>query len=211
MGSSSDSPTRAADATGDAVESTPTPEQLGVGQTKDVSPVARQVLLGTVAGVVAWIGVYAATLLFYRAEIEGAIVSEAVSSNRIAGLLLYNAHTVPAEVIHPYDLSSHDFLAAGAGSPVLYLLPPILLALSGLFVAVYAEPSTGIGANVLTGGTIVFGYALCSLVGIFVFTASSGDTQFRPDPTGAILLAGLLYPLAFGALGGFAAAFVDSD
>lgn len=195
------------DLSGESSTEPPSPAQLGVTESITLRPLVWKLSVGWVVGVLAWTFSYAVTFFLYRSEIEGTIVSQAVDTSQIVGLLFFNAHTVPAELVHPYDLSTHNFLAAGAASPILYVLPPIVLTLAGLFIAFRVESTRQFGRNIQAGSTIVVGYAVCSLLGVIVFTATSGDTQFRPALPGALLLAGILYPLVFGALGGAIASF----
>lgn len=173
--------------------------------------IVRQIAGGAVGGALAWLSGYLVTYLFYGPRISDDIVSNAVEAWRISGLVFFNAHAVTTEIRQPFDVSTQNFLAADGTAQVLYLLPPIALALAGLFVAHRTEPSHDLTENLRAGATVLFGYLLLSVVGLVVFEAASGETVFRPEPVGAVLIAGVLYPLMFGGLGGLGAAFIRSS
>lgn len=173
--------------------------------------IVRQVAGGSIGGALAWLSVYLITFLLYGPRIADDVISNAVEAWRIAGLVFFNAHAVSTEIRQPFDVNTQNFLAADGTAQVLYLLPPIAIALAGLFVAHRTEPSQDLTANLQAGAAVVFGYSFLSVIGLVVFEAASGVTVFRPEPVGAVLVAGVLYPLVFGGLGGLGAAFVRSS
>jgi hypothetical protein len=86
-------------------------------------------------------------------------------------------------------------------TPLLFVVPPALLFAAGLALGRYRGVETP-RDGAATGLGAVPGYFLLSLVGVFLFTITTGPASGRPDPVLAVALAGVVYPAAFGALGG---------
>jgi hypothetical protein len=53
----------------------------------------------------------------------------------------------------------------------------------------------------VAGAAVAVGYGVLSLLGAFLFATSN----VSPDPVTSVLLAGVLYPVVLGAVGGVAA------
>lgn len=86
---------------------------------------------------------------------------------------------------------------------LLYVLVPVLLLLAGVATArFHGTRSAREGA--LVGATVVVGYLLPAAVGTVLTAHTIGDTggTIAPDPVTGIILAGVIYPVVFGALGG---------
>lgn len=122
---------------------------------------------------------------------------------QLVGWLFYNAHFVPTAVDLPlFGSGSVNFIAeADAFSAVLYAVPPLLLVGAGLAVARRHGTSADIGDTALAGASVVIGYLPLALLGIAAFGVSLGSSTGGPDPVLAVGLAGLVYPVAFGAIG----------
>jgi hypothetical protein len=123
---------------------------------------------------------------------------------QVVGWVFYNAHFVNTNVDLGFFGSGATNAIGGDGgfTVLLYVVPPLLLLGAGLAVG----RSVGVGdvdaaTAALAGASVVFGYGLLSVVGVFLFATES----VTPDPVTGILLAGLVYPLAFGAVGAVAA------
>lgn len=88
---------------------------------------------------------------------------------------------------------TENFVASEGGSlALLYLLPPLAL------LAGADAPTPGAGS----GALVAVGYLPLALLGAVLFRFSVGDGAVAPDPVTAVLLAGLVYPLVFGGVGG---------
>ena len=127
---------------------------------------------------------------------------------KAVGWLFYNAHLVAVEIPMPGGTVSRDFIATEGASVALYFLPPALLIGAGYLVARQADHLPDVRAGVGVGATIVVGYLLVAIGGAFVLSASAFGATVGPDLLGAAAIAGLLYPLIFGSLGGAIAALV---
>lgn len=176
---------------------------------------APLIVAGGLAGASAWILgyliTYAGAITDIRADEQAETLGLAVEGSiefEMVGLLFYNAHYVDAEVPQYSVLQAleptHNFVLADGGSTLLlFLVPVVVLLLAGGVVASYASENLEPSATAaLTGGTVVVGYFPLVVLGLFVFTIDPGDGAMRPAPVFAIALAGLLYPLVFGAIGG---------
>lgn len=170
---------------------------------------------GAVAGVAAWILGYVVTYVGAIGEVRaddrtGILESEVGGSVgfEMVGLLFYNAHNVTVDVpqygiLQALDPSHNFVLEKGGSTLVLYGIPVLVLLLAGAAVAAYARDGFGSRSDAaLSGATVVAGYLPLVVVGLFVFSIDPGDGPMRPDPLLAVTLAGVLYPLLFGAIGG---------
>lgn len=89
------------------------------------------------------------------------------------------------------------------GVEFLYAVPVAVLLLAGVAVA-SAAGVADLRAGVVTGLAVAVGYLPAVVGGLFL--ASQGGVA--PSPLRAVVVAGLVYPVAFGAAGGALAALV---
>ncbi|MFB6135617.1 MAG: transporter [Halobacteriaceae archaeon] len=115
---------------------------------------------------------------------------------KVAGWAFYDAHLVGTR----FADRTVD-LVAFASVQYLYLVPVLLLVLAGAAVA-YAAGARTPREGVAAGITVAAGYVLLALFGAFVLQYAN----VRPSPLRAVVVAGVVYPVAFGALGGALAA-----
>jgi len=167
---------------------------------------------GAVAGVLAYAIGYAVTYLWQSSAVENALsgynfVASLFGGDPIptwqgVGWLFYNAHAVA--FTHPGiggGRVARNFIADGNAPQLLYLLPPVLLLLTGFVLARAAGARDGqSGARV--GVQLASGYFVLAVVGLFAFQYGSSGSAIHPDYVLGVLLAGVLYPAAFGAAGG---------
>jgi hypothetical protein len=85
-------------------------------------------------------------------------------------------------------------------TPLLFVVPPALRFAAGLALGRYHGVETP-GDGAVTGLGVVPGYLLLALVGVFLFSITAGPASGRPDPVLGVVLAGIVYPAVFGALG----------
>lgn len=151
-------------------------------------------------GIAAALGTYGAVTLF------------------LAVHLVATAHvTVPGVGVETLLLGTlGDFLAAHVGvtdgvvmgvagvgvvpAIVYYIVPPVAL---GWCANRAVLPETGRQKAVVQGAALVFGYGPAVGAVLATLSASSEFVFLGLDPTNAVLLAGVVYPLVFGGIGGF--------
>lgn len=124
------------------------------------------------------------------------------------GWLFYNAHAVPLQfpALGPGS-ASRSLIGEGGAASVLFIVPPVLLLLLGAGVAWWTDVDD-IAAGAVAGSTILLGYVVLAAVGVFLFRYSIQDAFIGPALARGLLLAGILYPAVFGAIGGGLAATV---
>ena len=119
------------------------------------------------------------------------------------GIILYNAHLVDLSI----GYLSVDALGALAGQEpllaVVWAFPPVALLVAGALLG----RGTSDGASV--GARLTLGYMPVAVAGLFAFSVEVRQglrvTTASPDLVTGIVFAGLLYPLVFGAVGGWLA------
>lgn len=178
-------------------------------------------LLGFAGGLASFVVGYLLTYLWRGRDIERLLgptetllalfQAEPLGTWRVVGWLFYGAHFVDTRIaatFGPVDTAVYvDLVREGSGNlELLYLLPPALLIVAGFLVV------TRLGAvefvdGARFGALITIGYFPLIAAGLVLFAYH--DT--RPDPVPAILVAGLLYPIVFGALGGLLGAALGQN
>jgi hypothetical protein len=126
------------------------------------------------------------------------------------GWLFYNAHFVVTRSTGGFGGSrSVNFIAEsdGAGAVLLYLVPIVLLVAAGLVVARW-DGADEMADAATAGLSIVAGYLPLATLGRFLFQY---DGSVAPDIVTAVLLAGAVYPLVLGAIGGALWAVLDTS
>ena len=198
--SDADSATTTADADGSLLE----------------GPARLQLPAAALGGVGAYLLGYLLTYRWQADEVEETLqgfnfVADLLGGDPIpawqgVGWLFYNAHFVTTQVPGFGGPSSENFIAASDDGTLtlLYLLPPLLLLLAGL-AATYAADVSETREALLAGPGVLAGYLPLAIAGVFLFSFSVGDGAVEPDLVTAALLAGIVYPLAFGSLGGLLA------
>lgn len=178
----------------------------------------RSVLYGSLAGLGSFIVGYLLTYLWRGRDIEQSLEpieavldlfqAEPVGTWRVVGWLFYSAHFVDTQVsatLGPVETTMYlDLIREGSGTlELLYLVPPLALLAAGFLVATVFDVDDAVdGAK--SGATVTIGYFVLVVAGLVLF--SYGGT--RPDPVPAVLVAGLVYPVVFGAAGGALASVV---
>jgi hypothetical protein len=91
-------------------------------------------------------------------------------------------------------------------APYLYAVPVVVLLAAGATVALRTgvdDPRSGLEA----GLTVVLGYAVLAVLGMMV----AQQAGVGPSPLRAAVVAGLLYPVAFGGVGGAVVGALAAD
>jgi hypothetical protein len=117
---------------------------------------------------------------------------------KIIGWLYYSAHFVDARIDVGPVTTYVDLVGEGAGTlELLYLLPPLFLLAAGFLVARRTDADVVV-AGARAGATVAIGYLALVLVGVLAIQVGGSGPELVP----ALVLAGIVYPLVFGAIGG---------
>jgi hypothetical protein len=182
--------------------------------TSNGSDTTSRLAAGAVAGVVTYGVGYVLTYLLTSGDVREsglARITEAVTGDevvwQIVGWLFYNAHfastLVDVDVPLVGGSSTVNFIAESAAiSALLYAVPALLLVAAGIALARRHLTSDEPLDAARTGALVVVGYLPLAIVGTFLFRVSAGGSSAGPDLIPALALAGVAYPLVFGALGG---------
>ena len=125
---------------------------------------------------------------------------------RAVGWVFFNAHFVETQFdFGALGSTTGSFVGGEDGLTVLlYVIPPLVLVAAGLAVGQYRDVDDPAAA--LTGAVgIVLGSLVLALIDLVLFQAEGAGPVFA---TG-ILLAGVVYPLVFGTIGGLVATVTD--
>jgi hypothetical protein len=185
-------------------------------------PDATTLATGAVAGLAAFAVGYVLTYawrapavndslrgLNFLAELVGA---EAIPTWKGVAWLFYGAHGVATrfptlgggtELVNMVEQSGDGTVA------LLYVLVPVLLLVAGGLAARLADADSP-GEGAAAGATVVVGYVVLAAVGTVLAAHAIGDTGsgIAPDPVTGVLLAGVVYPLVFGGVGGALASYL---
>lgn len=156
--------------------------------------------VGAAAGVVAWLLSYLFTYLITSSEIKNSILAQfsEIPTWKIVGWVFYNAHFVATDFQVGFLSGTTNAIGGEDGfTPLLWVIPPLLLLIAGLAVGRYTGQTGDTARAAVAGVTPVIGYGVLSVVGVFLFATEN----VKNDPVTGILLAGLLYPIVFGAVG----------
>lgn len=181
---------------------------------------------GIIAGAGAGAAAYILGYLFTYVTQNGAVEEQLAGFNALAdlfggdpiptwqavGWLFYNGHFVDTRVpslIGGAQMTNFISQADGGTLSMLFAVPPVLLILAGV-VAGRVAGATELAGGAKFGALVVVGYLPLAILGAFLFRFSVGDGTVAPDLVTAVLLAGAVYPAAFGAIGGAGATLVDT-
>lgn len=136
-----------------------------------------------------------------------------------AGFAFYNAHFtdimfrgIPGQ----YQTSATSVnILSQAGGPflLLYLVPPILLVVSGALLTRKATETTELRFDLATGSTrfafnggliTLFGYLPLTIIGALLLVANlAGHAGAQADLLKSWVIVGMVYPFVFGGFGGY--------
>ena len=169
---------------------------------------------GAAAGAAAYVLGYLFAYLTQRSAVESQLEGfnffadlfggDPIPTWKAIGWVFYNGHFVDTQVpslVGGSQLTNLISQADGGSLTLLFVVPPVLLTLAGLAagrIAGATEPVDGAKA----GASVLVGYLPLAVIGAFLFRYSVGDGAVAPDLVTAVLLAGAVYPAAFGAVGG---------
>lgn len=122
-----------------------------------------------------------------------------------AGWAFYNSHFVDT-VFTISGVESRNLLMEADGGSLLFVLPPLLLLVAGVAVA-RADGASTPAEGARAGVFVAAGYLPLAVIGGFLFRYAGGE--IAPDIVTAVLLAGAVYPVVFGAAGGAASSLLS--
>ena len=178
-------------------------------------------LRGAVAGVAAFLLGYVLTYAWRAPSVNDSlrglnVIAELLGIDAIptwkgVAWLFYGAHGVATrfptaaggtELANVVEQSGDGTVA------LLYVLVPAVLVLAGAAVVRLTDVRET-AAAAMAGAAVAIGYVAVALAGVFRSAHAIGDTgaSIAPDPVTGVLLAGVLYPVVFGALGGALASY----
>ena len=179
---------------------------------------------GAIAGTAAWIVGYVLTALVVLARIDDSELGEISDTvgdggNAIdfVGWVFFNSHFVDigieAGVLGFGGSSTVSFIGGDGFTPLLHLVPVALLVGAGLVVGrSFGVTETADGA--VAGALVVPPYLVLSAIGAVVFRVSTealgASFSGQPELLPSVLLAGIVFPAVFGAIGGIVAANTDT-
>ncbi|MCF2206891.1 hypothetical protein KI372_00440 [Halobacterium salinarum] len=170
---------------------------------------------GSKHGILSWfVGIIISFVLFRNPSLNPGqgitnanidIVLQDVPSWKLSSYTYYGGHFVE---ITPEDLlySSTNIASHLGGIHLLgFIVPVAVLVLTGYYYTQAQNPTSLSDARIY-GASIVGGYALLMLLGVFLFNHSQtdgyGNQWALTLSTGRALIIGILYPIVFGAIGG---------
>jgi hypothetical protein len=179
---------------------------------------------GTVAGIAAFLGGYVLTFILKSGQVSELLtrsLGEAQGSGitppgdwQVVGWFFFQMHTVGTETTLALNGQTRTGTTTGGVESWMFLIPIALLLAAGFVVARRTDASE-ILTGAQAGATVVVGYVLLAVVFAVLTTWSAsvsalGGTAsitIGPALVTGVLTAGMIYPLAVGAVGGaFAAA-----
>lgn len=86
---------------------------------------------------------------------------------------------------------------------IYYLSPPVVLVVAGLRSAQNSKAADSARRTAIQGSAIVVGYLLAVLLTLGAFVSLVSLSLVGLDPVRIAFVAGVVYPLAFGGLGGY--------
>jgi len=165
---------------------------------------------GAVVGAAGWLLGYVVTYLLVATDIESSPLNRLIeffggdsATYELVGWVFYNAHLVDVSYTGIGIFSPPPSFIGGEGgfTTLLYLVPPALLVIAGVAVGRY-RGVTDSTDGAIAGALVTPGYLVLSVVGTFLFRVSVGDAAGAPDLIPAVFVAGLVYPVVCGAIGG---------
>lgn len=189
--------------------------------TSDRLPLNAEVLgRGALMGAVAYVLGYLLTFLVVSASGSGSSGDSPVPGWKLIGWYFYNGHFVNLDVsgqlggLATSDLSSLVAASDSATVQLVYVVPVVALLVAAVLLYRQVGPLAEARDAAIAGALVVVGYLPLAVVGalvtaytgsISIFGFEVGSVTIQPQLLPAVLLAGLVYPLVFGALGGLGA------
>lgn len=177
---------------------------------------------GAVAGVLAFVLNYVVAFSLWSAtsfpETYEGVASELVTGQVadwvFAGWLLYGAQFVDIVATLSAGPASAEVavnavdIVGQSSTDILYVTVPALLVVAGVGLA-RSHGAQSLSDGAITGAAAAIGYFPLVAAGVFVFATEGSLGTAQPAFAEAVLIAGVIYPTVFGALGGVFAMLID--
>ncbi|GAB7018666.1 hypothetical protein [Halostagnicola bangensis] len=183
---------------------------MSVQDEVDGLPLKQGAIVGAGTFVVGYIATF--VLATIDSEIE---LGEEESTFEMIGLLFYNAQFVDMELSGLNGTETFNILSEESTQipELVFNLVPIVLLVAGGYVLAtrVLETRQANEGGAKLGASIVVGYLPLAFLGTILFEETAegglfgGSVTLAPETLPAIVLAGILLPLAFGAIGGYLA------
>lgn len=173
---------------------------------------------GTLAGGIAWVLGYLFTYVIAGTQLRESglnaiieITEGGSAAYELVGWVFFNAHFVDIVYTGLGRALPASYIGGDQGFTVLlYGIPPALLIAAGLAISRY-EGTAGPVRGAITGGLVTPGYFIGCLLGVFLFRVSALGATGEPDMLTGIILAGIIYPIVFGGIGGAIAGVTSNE
>ncbi len=191
------------------------------GATLDATTVARS----AAAGVGAFVASYLLAFVLWTQTqlpqpdslgqaLEQAFISairDSVATWKAAGMVLFNGHFVQLAYEGPFASGSFNLidLAGGGLVQVTYVVVPLALLAAGFLAARTSGLADDIADSAVAGALVAVGYLVLSALGSVLFAASGDGTSLSVPLVNAVVVAGIVYPVICGGLGGVIAHLAD--
>lgn len=175
--------------------------------------ITNNLATGGAVGAAAYVVGYVLTFIFVA--IDG-VESSDIESWKFVGWVFYGGHNVDVETtLSAGGQSESQTSSVFEGTSdltstipeFLYLLLPVVVLVGAgflMYTVVGRRLETGAAAGV--GASVAVGYLVLAVIGTFLFeysrSSALGEATAGPEMTMGILLAGIVYPVVFGAIGG---------
>lgn len=174
---------------------------------------------GALAGVAAWVLGYVFTYLLVSSDLRESGLNQFAqafgdgdATYELVGWVFFNSHFADTVIDAGFfGTEATNFIGGEDGfTALLYVIPVALILASGLAIGRY-QGVTDVNDGAIAGALVVPGYLVLSIVGAFLFRVEAGGASGQPDLLPAIVLAGIVYPVVFGAIGGAIASVTAED
>ena len=159
-------------------------------------PLREGAIVGSVSFVITYV---LAGIVFVASPGSGSSVG--FPAWKSMGWAFYSIHNVSVTPISQLS----EVLGGGiVPTPVAYLIPPVVLVGAGYYIAKDSDTGSYVDAA-SWGATVALGYLPLCFIGVFLTSHTTEgfmSLTISPDFTTAVLLAGVIYPALFGAIGG---------
>lgn len=174
---------------------------------------------GAVGGVVAWVFGYVATYTVVAPDVRDSPLNRIIeafngepATYEMVGWVFYNAHFVDTvfREVPLFGTLTTSFIGGDDGFTVLLFgIPIVALLASGVALAVITQATDAVQGG-LAGAMVVLGYLVMTVAGVFMVRVTVGGASGAPDLLPALFLAGFMWPVVFGGIGGAVTGFLVS-
>lgn len=171
------------------------------------------VIRGTAIGALAYLIGYLFTWILAGTKTSKLFVTgpfgSAVADWKALLWVFYDSHFVGTQTPTVTGLDGATFggdlvdTVSVLGVEYLYVVPPLVLVIAGVAIAWTRETETP-SEGLVAGLSIVIGYVVIVVLGMLIGQQSG----VGPSPLRALMIAGVVYPIGFGGIGGAIAGFV---